>query len=55
MAAILETSPAHADDFLPRSASLGSLVAQLAVHGARAIATLVVGLPVYFVATRAGS
>lgn len=52
MAAILETSPAHADDFLPRSASLGSLVAQLAVHGARAITALVVGLPVYWVATR---
>lgn len=52
MAAILETSPVHANDFLPRSASLGSLVAQLAVHGIRAIAVLVVGLPVYYVATR---
>jgi hypothetical protein len=54
MAAILETSPAHAEDFLPRSVPLGSLVARLAVHGVRAVALLVLGLPVYYVATRSG-
>jgi hypothetical protein len=54
MAAILETSPAFADDFLPRSASLVSLLTRLAVHGIRAIAGLVVGLPVYYAATRSG-
>lgn len=54
MAAILEASPGHAADFLPRSVSVPSLVARLAVHGVRAVALLVLGVPVYLVATRSG-
>lgn len=52
MAAILETSPAFANEFLPRSTSLGALVAQLGMHGTRAIVRLVVGLLLYPAATR---
>ena len=42
-AAILETTPAHADDFLPRSVSVAALFWRLAVSGTTAIALAVLG------------
>jgi hypothetical protein len=42
-AAILETTPAHADDFLPRSLSVPALFWRLAVSGTTAVALAVLG------------
>ena len=43
MAAILEATTVHADDFLPRSVSLGALFWRLAVSGTMAVALAVLG------------
>ncbi len=53
MSAILETSPAFADDFLPQSAPLGSTVLRLVRDGTVAVAKAAVGLLLYPVAARA--
>jgi hypothetical protein len=45
MAAILETSPVFADEFLPRSASLPGLVSRVALHGIRAVVEVALGIP----------
>ena len=42
-AAILEATPAHADDFLPRSVSVPALFWRLAVSGAVAVALAMLG------------
>jgi len=42
-AAILETTPAHADDFLPRSVSVAALFWRLAASGTLAVAEAVLG------------
>jgi hypothetical protein len=55
LAAILETSPAFADEFLPRSASLARLLSGLAVSGAAALGRLVVGLLLWPLAVRSQS
>lgn len=43
MAAILETTTAHADDFLPRTVSLPALFWRLAASGTMAVALAVLG------------
>lgn len=53
MAAILEASPAFADDFLPRSVSRGALLWQLVVGGAAASLQALVGLVLLPLARRA--
>jgi hypothetical protein len=53
MAAILEASPAFADDFLPRSVSRAALVWQLAAGGSAASLQALVGLLLLPLARRA--
>jgi hypothetical protein len=53
MSAVLETSPALADEFLPRSVPAGMLVVRLAAAGAVAIAQAALGLLLYPLAVRA--
>jgi hypothetical protein len=53
MAAILEASPAFADDFLPRNVSRGALLWQLVVGGAAASLQALVGLVLIPLARRA--
>ena len=53
MAAILEASPAFADDFLPRNVSRGALLWQLVVGGASASLQGLVGLLLLPLARRA--
>jgi hypothetical protein len=50
MAAILETTPAHAADFLPRPVGMGRLAWRLPVLGLVAIAQVLVGAAVYPIA-----
>jgi hypothetical protein len=52
MAAILETSPAFADEFLPRSAHPLALVMRLGAAGALATLRAVAGLALYGLMTR---
>ena len=52
MAAILETSPEFADEFLPRDARPLGLFVGLVVHGTLAVARAVLGAAVYPVAVR---
>jgi len=52
MAAILETSPALADEFLPRNARPIELVLRLLVLGTAAVARTVLGAPLYAAASR---
>ncbi len=52
MAAILETSPAFADEFLPRNTSPLRLFLGLLAHGTVAVARAVLGAAVYTVAVR---
>ena len=53
MAAVLEASPAFADDFLPRSVSRAALAWQLVVGGAAASAQALLGLVLLPIARRA--
>jgi hypothetical protein len=53
MAAILETSPAHAADFLPRSAGTAALFARLAGLGVLAAGRAIAGVLLYLPASRA--
>jgi hypothetical protein len=53
MAAILEASPAFADDFLPRSVSTGALLWHLVAGGAAASLQALVGLVLLPLARRA--
>jgi hypothetical protein len=53
MAAILEASPAFADDFLPRSVSKGALAWQLCASGAAASLQVLIGLVLLPIARRA--
>lgn len=48
MAAILEASPAFADQFLPRNSGLVGLVLALGWSGARAVAQALVGIPLHW-------
>lgn len=52
MAAILEASPAHAAEFLPRASSTPSLLARLAALGAVAAGRAFAGLLLYLPASR---
>jgi hypothetical protein len=52
MGAILETSPAFADEFLPRNARPFELVFRLLVLGTAAVARAVLGAPLYAAASR---
>jgi hypothetical protein len=52
MAAILEASPDHADDFLPRTRSLAGLVALGARVGLRSAVEVAIGLPLLAVLGR---
>jgi hypothetical protein len=52
MAAILEASPAFADDFLPRSVSLPELVARLAISSVLAAVDAAAGVVLWPFATR---
>ena len=54
MSAILETSPAFADEFLPRSVHPLRLVAQLAVSGTAAVLRAAIGVVLRATAARAG-
>src|SRR5206468_10013985 len=54
MSAILETSPAFADEFLPRSVHPLRLVARLAVSGTAAVFRAAVGVVLHRAAARAG-
>jgi len=45
MTAILETAPAHAGQFLPRTQSISSLITVLAWNAVRALGNAAVGLP----------
>jgi hypothetical protein len=53
MAAILEASPAFADDFLPRSVSKGALAWQILASGAAASLQALIGLVLLPLARRA--
>jgi hypothetical protein len=50
MAAILETTPAHAADFLPRPTRLGPLAWRLSVLGVVAVVQVLVGAVLYPIA-----
>ncbi|MCW5889098.1 MAG: hypothetical protein KIT14_00960 [bacterium] len=52
MAAILETSPEHADEFLPAVVSPVRLVWQLALSGTSAVLQALIGLPLWAIAAR---
>jgi len=52
MAAILETSPAFADEFLPRDARPLGLLLALVAHGTVAVARAALGAVVYAAAVR---
>ena len=52
MAAILEASPAHAADFLPRSLGTVALLVHLAALGAMAVGRVCAGLLLYLTASR---
>ena len=52
MAAILEASPAFADDFLPRSVPPVALFVQLALHGSLVVVRALLGPLVWAAATR---
>jgi hypothetical protein len=52
MSALLEATPAHADDFLPRAASTGALLWRLMSSGAVAVAQAAVGALLYRLAAR---
>jgi len=52
MSAILETSPAFADEFLPRSLPFLGLATRLAVSGTAAVLRATLGAVVYAVAVR---
>jgi hypothetical protein len=54
MAAILEASPAGADDFLPRDASVPALAWRLGTSGAAAVLRVLAGLVLWPVARRGG-
>src|SRR5207249_3660259 len=54
MAAILETSPAFADEFLPRDARPLGLLLALVAHGTVAVARAALGAVVYAAAVRSG-
>jgi len=47
MSALLEATPTHADDFLPRSASAPALLWRLASSGTVAVLQAAVGAPLY--------
>lgn len=53
MAAILETTPEGAAEFLPREAGLGALVLRLPAIGITALGRVLLGLVLFPVATRA--
>jgi hypothetical protein len=53
MAAVLETSPEFADEFLPRAVPPLRLFAGLALQGVRAVLRAAVGVPLYAAAARA--
>lgn len=55
MAAILETSPEFADEFLPRALGPGALVARVLLAGTKAVAKALVGIPIYAVVARRGA
>jgi hypothetical protein len=52
MAAILEASPAHAADFLPRASSTPSLVGRVAALGALAVGRALAGVLLYLPVSR---
>ena len=54
MTAILETAPAHAEQFLPRPRSIAPLIAELSWNAARASANAALGLPLLAWARRFG-
>lgn len=53
MAAVLEASPEHAEDFLPAAVSPAGLVWRLLVSGTAAVMQALVGLPLWAIAARA--
>jgi hypothetical protein len=53
MSALLEATPAHADDFLPRSASAPALLWRLASSGTVAVLQAMVGTLLYLLLGRA--
>jgi hypothetical protein len=53
MSALLEATPAHADDFLPRSASAPALIWRLASSGTVAVLQAAVGALLYRLVGRA--
>ncbi len=52
MSAVLETSPAFAEEFLPRNTSVGGLVLRVLVEGTGAAVRTVLGAPLLAVASR---
>jgi hypothetical protein len=52
MSAILETSPAFADDFLPRSISAPRLAVQVLISGAAAVTRAAVGIALHTAVAR---
>jgi hypothetical protein len=52
MAAILEASPEHADEFLPRHVGPIALVAKVGVAGVVAVASALVGAPLHMALAR---
>ena len=55
MAAILETSPEFADEFLPRALGPGALLARVGLAGTKAVAKALVGVAVYAAVARRGA
>jgi len=53
MSALLEATPTHADDFLPRAASTPALLWRLTSSGAVAVAQAAIGVLLYRLAARA--
>jgi hypothetical protein len=54
MAAILETSPEFADEFLPRAVGPGALVGRVVLAGTKVVAKALAGLVLYAAVTRRG-
>jgi hypothetical protein len=52
MAAVLETTPQHADEFLPRQVGPLALVAKVGVAGVIAVASAVLGAPLHVALAR---
>lgn len=53
MSAVLEASPAFADEYLPRTPGRLALLAQLALHGSAAVLQALLGLLLLPIASRA--